>query len=226
MKRMTLAALAAVLTLGAAQAATLAWTSDGLPDYRQWTGEGCKVTDASSFTFVLTYQMADDAVDWTNILGIGKNGLTKGELLRVQTAGGGKIGIYGNAETGAVAAHEMAVDWSEPVRFIVTREGSAMTVHVGDQGSFSFTLDEALFSGMTPYDLILGFGTTGDNSDSMPAMAAGTYTDIGVYNGVPTAGEIARIADPDVSLWSVPEPTALALLALGAAGVALRRRAG
>lgn len=223
MKRMLLAACAAGLLGCLAQAASLAWTSDGLPDYRQWGGVGCKVTDAESFTLVVTYQMAEGAAAWDNILGIGKNHATDGELLRVQTAGGNKVGVYGNAGTNTVTAEEFEVDYSAPVRFIVTRDGSEMTVHIGDQYAVSFTLREDLFANMTPADLILGFGASGNNSGTMPDMAAGTYTDIGVYNGVLTDEEIALIADPNVSLASVPEPTALALLLLGLPALALRR---
>ena len=223
MKRMLLAACAAGLLECLAQAASLAWTSDGLPDYLQWGGAGCKVTDAESFTLVVTYQMAEGAAAWDNILGIGKRGLEKGQMACVQTSGDNTISLYGNLSLNTFAKEYISIDLAAPVRLIVTREGMEMTIHVGTQASLTFTLNDT-FAGMAdPDDLIFGFGASGNNVQGYGDQAAGTYTDIGVYNGVLTDEEIALIADPDVSLASVPEPTALALLLLGLPALALRR---
>lgn len=60
-----------------------------------------------------------------------------------------------------------------------------------------------------------------------PAIAPpdGTIGDSGTYDDALTDWEIGEVSNPDVHPQAIPEPTALALLALGVAAVALRRRA-
>ena len=58
-----------------------------------------------------------------------------------------------------------------------------------------------------------------------PAPPDGTIGDSGTYDDALTDWEIGEVSNPDVHPQAIPEPTALALLALGVAAVALRRRA-
>lgn len=228
-RRFLVALGAALFSFCSLQAASLAWTSDGLPDYRQWGGAGCKVTDAQSFTLVLTWQQSADTAAWDNILGVGKRGLAHGDMVRVQTSGDNTVSIYGNLGVEGVQntnKQYIEIDPDKPLRIIVTRTGQEVSVYIGNFASLTFTANEAFASMSNPDDLIFGFGASGNNgSDGAGDKAAGTYTDIGIYNGVLTAEEIALIADPAMPLEAVPEPAASALLALGLSALALRRRA-
>ena len=115
------------------------------------------------------------------------------------------------------ASHRVELTGEGPIRFVVTRQGDTVSFYVSTDATspaLTFTLDESFASADT---FRLYWGVTGDG-DTGTAAVEGTVGAIGVYEGVLSAEEIAALLNPDTPLDAIPEPTALALLALGAAG--------
>ena len=68
--------------------------------------------------------------------------------------------------------------------------------------------------------------TDGALTAAFASNAAWTFNEAATYDGILTADEITKLVDAGSAIMptNIPEPTALALLSLGVAGVALRRR--
>ena len=92
------------------------------------------------------------------------------------------------------------------------------------ENALTFDINQSFFGAATNY--VVHWGANGDpGSESASAPPNGTIGDSGTYDDALTDWEIGEVSNPDVHPQAIPEPTALALLALGVAAVALRRRA-
>ena len=235
MKRMLFAVALATLTLGAAQASTLDWgvlgavkgcTSMGtktsgdeqavaLGNSASWT-VACKVTTQTlnaytaqnyypSFIGVATGTGGNDAA--------GKRGnpyrfnatMVSGSV--GQTSG--PIGLAGATVSGTPVTYES----NQTYEMVISYNADASTLNFYLNGELYGTVSD--FNANIQY---ISWGKQGNASNQSLFAGGNTPTlDIAYVEGLDYAGVQAAIA-------ALPEPTALALLALGVAGVALRRR--
>ena len=221
MKAILAAALAA-LALGAAQAATVDWAS---------LAGGDRFTDKTSAGSG-TIELAEDFTKWVAACVL--------NISVFQAAGGNNPGLFGVTNGGTEATRFYYNGNNNTLRQIIKHTGSdnnGFTQAEGWQGrqmgagayEFVFSFDGvtdvlSLYVDGTLYGTVTGFPEwdavtlvwgqqNGNNNNNL----GGTWqADIHLVDGMTYDDAYAAAA--------IPEPTALALLALGAAGLALRRR--
>ena len=244
MKRIFLAVALATLSLGAAQASTLNWNAlskvDGytslgtktsgdetgvaLGNSASWT-VACKVTvgELKAYTqnnfFPSFIGVATATADST----VGNRGAPyrfNATMVREEENGNkvglnaGSIGLVGTTVTGPSVTYQSSQTYEMVISYTAGANGGA--------GTLNFYLNGELYGSIANFDAdiqYISWGKQGMNSNQSLFAGDNTPTlDIAYVEGLDYEGVKDAIAQ------SVPEPTALALLALGVAGLALRRR--
>lgn len=224
MKRMMLAVVAAMVVCFA-QAVTCKWddwkaleTSGGSigTDNYAWLN-GTKIpsfTDSSSFAIKVTLSLSSSFTWKADADGTGMLLMLVADATST-TPQNYAFQVRGSAEANSIYMDEWTPTGKEAVN-------SGISLQAGAAYTFTFAYDNEVLSTYVNGQKVADY--------EMPAANWGKITeiDVGIQSGgdhkLQTLAQGFTFSDFAYSTTMLPEPTALALLALGVAGVALRRR--